>query len=186
MNEPIWTPRPAQRPKKPTADLIRVPAGGTLRGIITSQTPTGAYTHFWNNRTLPCAAEGCPACDADQRPRWLGYISIWNPKTQKHAILELTQNAITPIFDHLDKGETLRGQEITVTRHGHRPNGRVKVTIDGDASPAYAIPAGLPVEEILKTIWDLENAAEGRENSKYEHAAHDDLETQNGRKRRRG
>ena len=63
-----------QAHRTPKLELRRVPAGGSIGGIILDEQPVKVFVHYIGRRTVPCMKTLCPGCEANQEPVWKGYV----------------------------------------------------------------------------------------------------------------
>lgn len=151
---PRWTQGPPPEDKQPQARLLRVKPGHPIAGIITSRQLLGTYVHFFRGRTTPCTDDACPACRANQLPRWYGWFSIWQPTTHGHAIAEITTACTTAIGAYTQTHGQIRGAHITLDRATNKPNARLNATLKPSPFTTDIIPHELDVATILEKIWE--------------------------------
>lgn len=152
--ETRWTPRPSEHDVTAHLSLHRVTPNKPTLAVILSPDVIGLYTHYWRGRSVPCQPFGCPACEAHQRPRWYGYLGIWNPNNGSIAVLELTPPAIAPIDAWLKRHPSLRAAQIIAKRANKRPNSRLVVEIRPDVYNGEFLPPPPQVERTLEHIWE--------------------------------
>lgn len=150
-----WTNRPDDRTHQLRYPLIRVLPGRQVSAIILDADLTGCYTHFWRGRTTPCHPPDCEACEAGRKPRWYGYLTIWNPQATTRAILELTPPCIPAIEAHLRNNHTLRNARITARRASKRPNARLIVELDTTAYAGPEAPQPVDIQAELCRMWEI-------------------------------
>lgn len=136
-------------------DIVRCPAAGKLRAVITCPDLVGCPTHFYRGHTVPCQAPLCEACDEALPWRWHGYVTIFTAKTHFHQLLELTAPAVKPLLDFREEHATLRGAIIEVHRISPRPNGRVRIVCTKADMTVIQIPTPPDLRLILATLWNL-------------------------------
>lgn len=149
-----WTSRPDDRDSAPHHQIIRAKPGKTTQGVVLSLDLIGAYTHYWKGRTTPCNPPACPACDAGHKPRWYGYLALWNPATAAVAILEITTAAVPAIETYLARHGSLRYAQIMATRANRKPNSRLIVSFQAApySGPHGPEPPDLPAH--LSHMWE--------------------------------
>lgn len=152
---PTWTKSPPADPRGHGLPLLRAPATGCLRAIVTSHELVGTDTHFWGGHTVPCERPDCDACREGMSFVWHGYISAYNPLTQLHFIFEMTCQAAHVFNEFYKKNGTLRTAQFEAYRWHRRKNGRVIVKIDHSATPASALPKAPDIEKVMAIIWRL-------------------------------
>jgi len=152
---PNWSNRPPDGCLNQGLPLVRTPARGVLSGIVSSTDLVGCTTHYYKGRTQPCTAPNCEACNEQVPYRWHAYLTIFNPRTATHALLELTAQASQPAFDFFERHGTLRGAILETTRPSAKPNGRIIVRLR-QATPDDPKPPKEPnIKKILAVIWNL-------------------------------
>jgi hypothetical protein len=164
---PHWTLSPPDDHHKHSLPLIRTPATRPLTAIITTPDIIGCDTHFYGGHTVPCEAPDCTPCNEGVPSRWHGYLAVYNPHTQVHAILELTAAATEQLCTYHKQHQTLRGALIECRRWNQRPNGRVIVKAQTWSGAPSLLPDAPDVQAIMTTIWQL--ARQGTRRPKPEH-----------------
>lgn len=149
--------RPLGPPTARVLDLVRCPAKGGLRGIITCAKITGTYTHFWGGKTIPCGGSLCQACDEDQSRRWHGYFGIITPDPQRHQIVETTVQACEQIWAWEEINGSILGAKITLARRGEKVNGKICVSLDVSTRGKFRLPKEPDIEKNLRIIWGLDS-----------------------------
>lgn len=136
--------------------IRRTPATGQLLGIATSTDLVGCYTHFFNNRTVPCGRPGeCEAHDAGFSTRFHVYLAAIDPKTSEQYILELTAAASDTFRNYVRLAGDLRGCCFQCYRPSKRANGRISVVCRANDPTKYAIPNPPNVPKLLCHIWNI-------------------------------
>lgn len=137
-------------------DLVRCPAKGGLRGIITCPQSVGCYTHFFGGKTVPCGDSLCHACDAQAAKRWHSYVSLLLPNPEKHVICELTLAAAEELWAFEDANPSIREAHITLSRRADRDNGRVSTAFSWAHKGKLRLPNPPDIEQQLRVIWGLD------------------------------
>jgi len=150
---PEWSNRPPQKSEFAGIRLVRVPAKGSIRGLVTSTHLLGCLTHYYRQRTAPCEGVNCQACRDGHAPRWHGYISYLDANGHNHRVLELTALAAQAVAEFDDRNGTLRGAIFYAERTGGRPNSPVAVTVEPHDTDLRKLPDPLDLEKFLTTIW---------------------------------
>ncbi len=109
--------------------IVRAPSKGETAWVIASRNLVGVRNHFYGGRTQPCDLGSCKMCEAGHPWRWHAYLSVWNPKRNMRAILEMPAAAAATIAERFEVNGTLRGQKIQVWRLGETKNGRVQCSL---------------------------------------------------------
>lgn len=152
---PTWTKSPPEDPRGHGLPLIRTPAAGCLRAIVTSQSLIGTDTHFWGGHTIPCERPDCEACNHGIGYQWHGYITAINPSTDLHFIFEMTAQAAIPFNEFQEKNGSLRTAQFQAYRWNRRKNGRVIIKVEQSATPSHALPSPPDLIQIMAIIWRL-------------------------------
>lgn len=160
---PRFDPAPPEGARQSGLRLIRTPAARPIVLICTSHRITGCATHWYSQRTVPCEAPGCPACDEGFPWRWHAYLSALHPVTLEHLILELTARAVDPLQAYETAHGTLRGCQFEAARVNQKPNGRVLIRTRPADLAKIRLPEPPNIERLLCHIWGLpETAVYGR------------------------
>jgi len=138
--------------------LVRTPAKGVLRAIITTHTIVGTYTHWYAGKTQPCRGDNCKACSEGAPSRWLGYLAARIADGPRHAVIEVPRTAAEAIFRAQEEMASLRFRLLELTRLSKRPNGRVAATILPDDMRDRQIPEPPDMMRVLATIWQVKLA----------------------------
>lgn len=150
-----WSSRPSRGEGEGNYRLVRVQRAGVVRGIILSRNLEGTGVHYWKGKSMPCAGSACEPCREGFKPRWYGYVAIWNPRTDQIAIAEVTDSASDDFDRFIARHNTLRGGRLTLSRQGQRPNGRILAQIEpGDLSDER-LPDCPNVQQMLMKIWGV-------------------------------
>lgn len=151
-----WSDNPASAPTLPHLPLERVKPASQIHGVITCNTYLGVWTHFIGGRTLPCTAPTCPGCEAQRRKGWEAYLSIWTNKPSRHIIAALTPGAALQLTDAAPDPGQLRGNWITIRRHGSRPNGKLLVELQLVEVNVGCLPPPPDLKAHMYKIWGLD------------------------------
>ncbi len=135
--------------------LVRTPTLSKLTAHVVSDRLTGCFTHFTNNRTIPCERPNCKSCDSGITSRWHAYLLILLDATQELVIFEITKRAAAAFDAYHQHHSTLRGCHFAASRLHHKPNGRVMIqTKTGDMS-RINLPQEKDLEKLLCHIWNI-------------------------------
>lgn len=149
----------SRRPEKERGDLaiplVRCKPGRGVSGVILSDDTIGAYTHYWRGRTQICTRPECDACNADRRPRWYGYLGVWNPESRARAIFEVTPSCMESIDYYFTKFGSLRGAEIKLCRASPKINARVIAELKAGNYAGDKLPEAIDVRGILTKMWEI-------------------------------
>jgi len=89
------------------------------------------------------------------KPRWYGYVALWNPKTDAVQIAEITDGAADELDRYFARHNSLRGAVLTLARQGARPNGRIISQVDPPQLSEERLPAEPDVMRCLEKIWGV-------------------------------
>lgn len=143
--------------------LIRAPARSSLKTTIISPEIQGALTHYNGSRTVRCPLVNCPECAKHHKPRWYGYVAIFNPVTNATAIFEFPSGPYATVREFLEKYKSLRGTTLTAWRKPARENGPVFLTLEPPTDPSLSYPDPPNLMKVLCRMWGLDYKAERRE-----------------------
>lgn len=135
--------------------LLRTPPAHPLTGYVLSDNLTGCRTHFTGNRTIPCEAPDCDACNSGVPWRWHGYLAVLLESTQETIIFETTAKAAQAFAAYYQRYGTTRGCHFKATRANARHNGRVIIQTRPADQAKIALPSAPPVERLLCHIWNI-------------------------------
>jgi len=147
--------RPPEASQEFAQQIVRAPATGELHWVILSKDLIGVRTHYLNRRTQPCDLGFCSECERGLPWRWHAYLSVWNPKTNHRAVLELPAAASSTVGEFADARGTLRGSKLTCWRLGSKTNGRVQVKVIEWQSGGSVIPDAIDIERFLCHLWNV-------------------------------
>lgn len=150
----FFTRRPDAGTRTARYDIIRATADQTLRAIILSADATGARTHYYQSRTLPCAGPTCEACAASQPSRWYGYLGVMSAQRARIAIIEITPPCCDALDEYLGRHETLRGARLEAWRKPKRPNGTLYIALTPPTDALEDLPRPPDVETTLYNMWE--------------------------------
>lgn len=149
----------------PRLHLRRTPTSGKLVAIVTCDRLVGCPTHWFGNRTIPCEAPNCPACDKGHSWRWHGYLTAVNVKTNEHFLFEMTAQAAEPFTAYHEQHGTLRGCLFEADRLGHHHNGRVLIRCKPADLGQVHLPDPPDLVACLCHVWNVptpEASTEGK------------------------
>jgi len=136
--------------------ILRTPAAKPIAGVTTSPNLIGLYTHYANNRTIPCTGKAeCDFCNAGFSRRWHGYLGLILSPGLRHVIFEMTSTAAHQLKPYVQIYMTLRGCHLTASRPNGKPNGRVVLQTKRVDELQYRIPDPIDVWSILCHIWNI-------------------------------
>jgi hypothetical protein len=151
-----WTPRPNRDDRRTACPLLRARPGHTIKGIITTTDAIGAYTHYWRGRTTICLYPTCEPCSMSHAARWYGFLHLWNPDSNKTAIVEITPSCTLALDEWLAKFGTLRGAKATIQRANTKPNSRVDITLTAALYAPENLPHPIDLQAQLCRMWELQ------------------------------
>lgn len=135
--------------------LIRTPTAQPLIAVVLSDQITGCKTHFSGNRTIPCEAPNCDACNNGLPWRWHAYLLVKIDASQETVIFETTANASQAFTDYYERYKTLRGCHFKASRVNGRHNGRVIIHAKPADLSKLSLPPAIPIEPVLCHIWNI-------------------------------
>lgn len=152
---PVWKDPPAPDEATSGYRLVRTPTARPIQGHILSETVEGCNTHYVSNRTIPCEAPKCDACEAGNSWRWHGYVALKIEANAEVVLFEITEKASRPLQDYITKYGTLRGARIKATRVNAKLNGRILIhTQPGDLAK-LSLPPAPDVRRLMCHIWNI-------------------------------
>lgn len=139
----------------PRLHLRRTPSSGTLTATVTCDRLIGCPTHWYGQRTVPCQAPNCEACEKGHPWRWHGYLTAINAKTNEHFLFEMTAQASEPFTEYFKRHNTLRGCLFQASRLGHHHNGRVLVRCKPADLAQIQLPDPPDLVACLCHVWNV-------------------------------
>ncbi len=158
-----WQNSPPEKTEGYGMRLLRTPAKGALRGMITCESLQGTPTHYFGGRTVPCLQKDCKACGNGVGWLWHGYLSMILPKTHEHVLLELTAQACEQVNAYHKQHSLLRGAFVTATRAGKLANGRVILELNPGDQTGIQLPDPPDVRKHMMHIWGIQDAGEAKQ-----------------------
>jgi hypothetical protein len=152
---PNWTNRPPDQPEKYAYELKRTPPDHPIIAICISDDILGCNTHFWGNRTVPCEAPNCPACQDQTPSRWHGYLACYDPKTAALFIFETTAKAAQAFEAYRDTYGTLRGCYFQACRPKRRKNAAITIQTKPADLTKINHPPPLDIQRAMSVIWQI-------------------------------
>lgn len=159
-----WGETPPKSQTTLKHDLIRCPKTATGPWLITSDRHIGCQLYWLGGRSQPHLGghtigpdgvdrKNCNGCRDDRPHRWNGWLCVYDERTLRHAILEITVNCLEPIEEHLRQCGTLRGSRIKLSRQGGRANGRVVATLQRTDLTLTQLPEAFELRTELEKLW---------------------------------
>ena len=137
--------------------ILRCPALGALDAIATCSRLIGTWTHFAQNRTVPCEGQdACSLCAEGFSKRWHAYLSALIPKTLEHILFECTASASEAFRTYQSVHSTLRGCYFRAERPSHKPNGRVIIKCHPADLTGRFLPPEPDVHRLLCHLWNVQ------------------------------
>lgn len=118
----IWTPEPPEDSGQPPLPVFRVQPGRPLECVIECRNWLGVMTHYWNKQTIIHNEVDCPACDANWRPIWQGFLVVANTEGTRRILLQITPQAARCLDNCKRKETKLLGCRARFQRLGRRRN----------------------------------------------------------------
>lgn len=122
-------------PLPPTVKLCALPilrcsGSGTLDAILVCHRYTGVLTHWMNEETTLHIDSGpCAGCDANQRPRWQGFIIVQSTQSGTHRLLQFTPPVATVLNKYSRDDTGVCGLTVRLTREGRERNSPLRAEI---------------------------------------------------------
>ncbi len=91
------------------------------------------------------------------RPKWLGYVSIWNYHTKSIELLELPIGACKDLVELHGRKDKMRGVRLTVKR-GNASTARIKFTPEVPWEKIHEgkkMPQPLDAEKCMRALWQI-------------------------------
>lgn len=157
-----WKSQPPPKAEGYGMRLLRTPAKGGIRGMITCENLQGTPTHYFGGRTVPCQQKQCKACENGVGWLWHGYLSMILPSTHEHVLLELTAQACEQVNDFHKQHTVLRGAFVTATRAGKLANGRVILQLSPGDQTGIQLPDAPDIQKHMMHIWGIQDASKAK------------------------
>lgn len=141
-----------------------VKGGQTRKFRVYSPTFYGVWVHY-NAKpkgTKPCFEDHalCEGGHEEETLRWYGYLHVWNFKSGRQEILQMTRASAEMLQEQVEQGKTFRGLVIEVTRSA-ADNGRLSCRInEWMASGASNMPKPIDPKKSLLHFWRVEQRVE--------------------------
>lgn len=136
--------------------LISPKPGTETVSLIASERPVSCWKHYVEGVSYPCPRDrSCPYCIKHLSPRWMAYLSGFDPISGRACLIELTAGAFHSCKELQDVNFNLRGKFIKLTRKGRAPNAPVIAKVE-EAPPyakAWKIPAAFDIVGSLLRMW---------------------------------
>lgn len=153
---PQWTEFPDPDQAEYSFRVVRTPAKGVLRGLITTPKVLGCPTHFVHNRTVPCTGEAtCPWHAEGYSWRWHGWVACILYGTYDHVIFEFTAAASDPFKTYYLCHQTMRACRFTASRPSGRSNGRITIGCTRVDEQTVKIPEAPNLRKLLCHLWNI-------------------------------
>lgn len=135
--------------------ILRTPAAGKIRAIVTSEDMIGTNTHFWGGHTVPCGGRDCEACQAGIPYRWHAYLTAYLPPKALHFLYECTAPAAEVFVAYRNDRQHLRGCVFEAYRWRSARNGRVMLRCEPHPNDTIHLPPPPIIENVLAILWQL-------------------------------
>ena len=143
--------------------LMRVPANGTILGVLTSHEIHGCRTHWDRYRTQPCPGEhDCPLCLAGTPWRWQGWLSLLSQISDRQIVVQVSPLAAQALNEIRQKYGHLRGLLTQFSRATKRPNGRIIVEARQLPKPIENLPPPVDIQHYMEMIWQEKQNFDGK------------------------
>lgn len=154
---PVWNNAPPQNTTGHPLRIVRTPATGKIKAVVTSDDVHGCPTHYISNRTIPCEGlPDCPACNQGHSWRWHGYVSCILTTTYEHVLFEFTATASDSFRNYRKIKDHLRSCLFEAKRPSGKTNGRVIISCSPFDDVQQRLPEPPNIERILCHIWGIQ------------------------------
>lgn len=129
---------------------------GEKRQLLTlSRQLIGFKVHYYRDRTIPCVKRiaDCPACEAQRRRSWKGYVGCYDYNGKEFCIAEITHNAVLSCAALRKPSAELRGKILTLIRTGDAKNSPVRADLQDRPPSMQYVPEDFDVKKALCSIW---------------------------------
>lgn len=118
----MFTPTPPTT-KLCALPILRCTGAGTLDAILVCHSYTGVLTHWIGEETTLHTQSGpCAGCDANQAPRWQGFVIVQSTQSGTHRLLQFTPPVAKTLDGYQRKQYGLSGLTVRLTRAGRERN----------------------------------------------------------------
>jgi len=118
----VWTEEPPEDGGQQPLQVVRVKPGKPLECVIECRNWVGVMTHYWNKQTILHKENDCPACDANWKPVWQGFLVVGNTEGTRRVLLQITPQAATCLKVYKRTPKQLLGCRARFQRLGRRKN----------------------------------------------------------------
>lgn len=157
--DPLFARRPAEILEGRNLDIVRVPQGRMVTGIMLSHDSIGCYTHWWGGRTVPCYQQNCKACADGGEKRWCSWLAVRNRGGGAILMLELPSAASAETYRFFREVRTFRGWGYQMQRVGKRANARLRIKWDDHRHDPATLPKAPCLAPILRNMWRVPDGA---------------------------
>lgn len=154
-NNPGWSRRPPNGQTSALWHMMRPPSKGSAKFIVIGHDLLGRDVHYWAGRTRPCIGADCQACNANQAPRWKGYVACIAEWNKQQVILEVTARMSGPIDSFFRAHRTLRGAFLTTERKSKKVNAATAIWLTESGHNMDAFVAAPDIRPILERMWEV-------------------------------
>lgn len=107
--------------------VYSVPQHGILRVTILSVSFFGKWSHY-DGHSYPCdETPTCKGCQSKTGNRWTGYVAAMSHTHSEQCVIALSEGACQQLrAGVLDKGQNLRGLELTLARKAGKRSGKAE------------------------------------------------------------
>ena len=132
-----------------------------VHALLIAPRVTGVWTHYCDNRTVPCAGLHCGICRDGHKPRWKGYIPCLEFPGRAVKLLEMTENAYQQLEALAKDRPTYRGLGVKVFRRHDRACAAMDVELV-DHKYQHELPPPFDPVPILLRLWGIRVAVDYR------------------------
>lgn len=152
---PNYSNVPPDNAKGVALPILRTPASGKIRAIVTSDDLIGTNTHFWGGHTVPCSPPTCEACQKGVPYRWHAYLSAFAAQKNIHFLYECTATAAEVLVAYRVANDQLRGCIFEAYRWRGTRNGRIMLRCEPSPDRQTQLPPPPDLEAVLAILWQL-------------------------------
>lgn len=153
----MWCDRPDPDHLHHNYQITRCSPNGSIKGIVLSDSLVGTKLHYYRGRSIPCTTTECAACESGQTPRWKGYFYLFDPKSRRIEIPEITERCFTPLDAYYTEHGTLRGGRVTIRRTKPKKNGPLELWFGEGNFQTADLPNPENLREVLLRMWEAKS-----------------------------
>jgi len=153
---PVFTTNLPSAAEEFPYQLQRTPPNGALVAVVSSTQLLGTYTHFINNRTIPCTKpRDCEPCEEGIQKRFHVYLTAIRTDTFEHFIFETTAAGADPFKNYLRMVSEIRACHFKASRPSGKQNGRIRIVCKQADLTKIRLPDPPNVARLMCHIWNV-------------------------------